>query len=252
MLCSPDEVLIITASRLLRDGKIVFAGVGAALQASVLARATHAPHLTIVIEGGIIGPEVAPGQLPVSTNEMRAGRKAMMLTGITDIFLLAQRGFFDYGFLGAAQIDPFGNLNSSLLGDPAQPRVKLPGTGGANDIASHCGEVFVLTRHERRRFVEQVDFVTSPGHLGSSDGRRQAGLLFGGPSHVITDLALFDFDPSTCRMRLCGLQSGTALEEVIEKTGFELKLADTIEAIPPPAPHEISALRTLVGERKWP
>jgi hypothetical protein len=123
----------------------------------VLARSTHAPRLTIVVEGGVIGPDVKAGQLPVSTNEMAAGRHAMMLAGITDTFLFAQRGFFDYGFLGLAQIDPYGDINTSVLGPRARPAVRLPGSGGANDIASLCREVFIVTVHERRRFVERLD-----------------------------------------------------------------------------------------------
>jgi glutaconate CoA-transferase subunit B len=125
---TPSELLAVTASRLLEDGKIVFAGVGTPLLASILARITHAPTLTIVVEGGVIAPQVKPGELPISTNEMRAGRHAMVLTGITDLFLMAQRGFFDYGFLGGAQIDPTGNINTSQLGPFEAPKVRLPGS----------------------------------------------------------------------------------------------------------------------------
>jgi glutaconate CoA-transferase subunit B len=247
---SPDgwtqaELLAVSASRLLEDGRVVFAGVGAALLASILARSTHAPRLTIVVEGGVIGPEVKPHELPVSTNEMRAGRRAMMLTGITDIFLFAQRGFFDYGFMGGAQVDPYGNVNSSVLGRGEPPRVRLPGSGGANDIASLCREVFIVTAHEPRRFVERVDFVTSPGHLGTGQARREAGLLFGQPSRVITDLALMDFHPQSRRMRLRALQPGATLESVRKATGFELLVADDVKELPAPTETELSALRGL-------
>jgi glutaconate CoA-transferase subunit B len=242
---SQNELLAVSASRLLEDGKVVFAGVGTALLASILARSTHAPRLTIVVEGGVIGPEVKPHQLPVSTNEMRAGRHAMVLTGITEIFLLAQRGFFDYGFMGGAQVNPYGNINSSTLGPRERPRVRLPGSGGANDIASLCREVFIVTSHEPRRFVERVDFLTSPGHLGPGQARREAGLLFGGPSQVITDLALMDFHPESRRMRLRALQPGATLEQVREATGFQLLVADDVRELAPPAEAELAALRAL-------
>ena len=167
-----EELMAITASRLLADHKVVFAGVGMPLLASAVARHRHAPHLTIVLEGGIIGTTLLPGKLPISTNEMRAAYGAQMLTDITDIFLYAQRGYFDYGFLGAAQVDMYGNINTSVIGTMERPKVRLPGSGGANDIISLCNEVLIVTQHEPRRFVERVDFITSPGYLS---GGRQPG-----------------------------------------------------------------------------
>ena len=175
------ELLAVIAARQLRDDTTVFAGVGVPLLAAALAKRRHAPRLTMVIEGGIIGPQIAPGRLPVSTNEMRAGHRATMLPGITDAFLYAQRGFVDVGFMGGAQIDRYGNINTSVLGaDYWHPKVRLPGTGGANDIASLCREVIIVTAHEKRRFVERVDFVTSPSWLRGDGSRKAAGLLFGG------------------------------------------------------------------------
>jgi len=245
------ELLAVAASRLLADNKIVFAGVGTPLLASALARTTHAPHLTIVVEGGVIGPEIQPGRLPISTNEMRAGLRAMALPSITQVFLYAQRGFFDYGFLGGAQIDPFGNINTSVIGPIDRPRVRLPGSGGANDIISHCREIFIVTTHERRRFVERLDFVTSPGYLGGADGRRRAGLLFGKVTRVVTDLALMDFDPETKRMRLAGLQPGVAVEQVREHTGFDFAVPAHDVRVPPPTPEELRILRTLDPDRAF-
>ena len=174
---TPQELMTVSASRLLRDHRVVFAGVGVPLLASVLAKQQHAPDLTIVLEGGIIGPSMLPGKLPISTNEMRAARHAAMLTPIADVFLLAQRGFLHYGFLGAAQIDMHGNINTSVIGTMERPRVRLPGTGGANDIASLCNEVLVVTAHEPRRFVERVDFVTSPAFWRASPPSRWPGLV---------------------------------------------------------------------------
>ncbi|HEY7624151.1 MAG TPA: CoA-transferase, partial [Candidatus Limnocylindria bacterium] len=163
MSYSAVELLTVMTARSLKDGSRVFAGVGVPLVASVLAKRRHAPRLEIVVEGGIIDPIVMPGYLPISTNEMRIGRGATMLLDITDVFLLAQRGLLDRGIIGAAQVDRFGNVNTSVIGPAERPRVRLPGTGGANDIASLCGAVTVVTTHEQRRFVEKVDFVTSPG-----------------------------------------------------------------------------------------
>ncbi len=243
------ELLAVTASRQLQDGKIVFAGVGTSLLASVLARATHAPRLSIVVEGGVIGADVAAGKLPISTNEMRAGRRALMLPPITDVFLYAQRGFFHYGLLGGAQIDPYGNINTSVIGPVERPRVRLPGSGGANDIISHCREIFIVTTHERRRFVERLDFITSPGHLQGNGSRRRAGLLFGEVTQVITDLALMNFDPQTERMQLAALQPGVRAEQVQEQTGFTLGVQANIGHLPPPTEQELEILRRLDPER---
>lgn len=244
-----SELMAVTASQLLEDHRVVFAGVGMPLLAGVLAQQGHAPDLTIVVEGGIIGPNMLPGRLPISTNEMRAAHGASMLTTITDIFLFAQRGFFDYGFLGAAQIDMYGNVNTSVIGSMEHPKVRLPGSGGANDISSLCNQVFVVTAHEPRRFVERVDFVTSPGYLAGRDSREKSGLIFGGPSHVVTDLALLDFEPETKRMRLCALQPGVTVDDVEERTGFELLCHPRLWELEPPKAVELAALRELDPDR---
>jgi len=239
--------MTVSASRLLHDHRAVFAGVGVPLLASVLAKRRHAPDLTIVLEGGIIGPRMLAGRLPISTNEMRAAHHATMLTAITDVFLLAQRGLLHYGFLGAAQIDMHGNINTSVIGPVGRPRVRLPGTGGANDIASLCTEVLVVTPHEPRRFVERVDFVTSPGHLSGGDAREKAGLISRGPTLVVTDLALLDFEPHSRRMRLRGLQPGVTVEDVRAHTGFELPVHPEVHELEPPAATDLELLRELDG-----
>jgi glutaconate CoA-transferase subunit B len=240
-----EELMIVAGSRLLVDHAVVFAGVGAPLVASALAQRVHAPHLTIILEGGFIGPRMLPGRLPISTNEMRACRGSIMLTGIIDVFLLAQRGFFDYGFIGAAQVDQYGNVNTSFIGAVDRPKVRISGSGGANDIASSCREVFILTRHERRRFVERVDFVTSPGYLRGGDSRERAGLVLGRPTRVVTDLAVMGFDPTTKRMQLEALQPGVTVDEVMANTGFELVLAEEVHHLPPPTEEELATLRLL-------
>ncbi|HEX6443689.1 MAG TPA: CoA-transferase [Streptosporangiales bacterium] len=247
MQATPDELMTVAASRLLADDSVVFAGIGIPLIASALAKRRQAPNLTIVLEGGIVGTELRPGRLPSSTNEVRAADGAEMLTDSTDIFLLAQRGFFDYGFLGVAQIDAYGNINTSVIGDAGRPKVRLPGSGGANDIISLCNQTLVVTDHEPRRFVEHVDFVTSPGYLTGGGSRREAGLVHGGVGHVVTDLALLDFDPTSRRMRLRALQPGVSVDDVAAATGFELVLHDEIDRLPEPEQEELKLLRDLTG-----
>src|SRR5256714_14897567 len=184
-----SELLAVTSARLLGDGQVVFAGVGIPLLAATLAQRLHAPGLTILFEGGTIGAFVEPGKLPPSTNEQRCTRRANMVLGSTDVLLLLQRGYVDIGFMGGAPIDQYGNLNSSFIGDPAKPKTRLPGTGGGNDIAS-LAQMIVAMKHERRRFVSRVDFVTSPGFLCGEESRREAGLTTGGMYRVITDLGV--------------------------------------------------------------
>jgi glutaconate CoA-transferase subunit B len=248
----PDEIMTISASRLLEDGKVMFAGIGQPLVAAALAQRRQAPNLTVILEGGMVGIRLLPGELPDSTNEMRAAIGAEMLTSATDIFLMAQRGFFDYGFLGVAQIDRYGNVNTSLIGDPKRPTVRLPGPGGANDIISMCNETVIVTNHETRRFVEQVDWVTSPGYLTGGDSRREAGLLHGGPSRVVTDLAVLDFEEETHRMRLRSLQPGVTVDQVRAATGFELVVPDRVDVLDPITEAELQLLRHLNGEAELP
>jgi glutaconate CoA-transferase subunit B len=249
---TPSELLAVMGSRQLRDDTTVFAGVGVPLLAAALAQQRQAPRLTMVIEGGIIGPQIKPGRLPISTNEMRAGHRAQMLPGITDAFLFAQRGFLDYGFMGGAQIDQYGNINTSVLGaDYWHPRVRLPGTGGANDIASLCKEVIILTAHEKRRFAPRVDFVTSPGWLAGDGSRRRAGLAFGGVSRVVTTLGVFGFDPDSRRMRVEALHPGVGLDAVRAATGFPLLVAPDVGVTEPPTADELAILRSIDPERRF-
>ena len=246
------ELLAVMGARQLRDDTTVFAGVGVPLLAAALAQQCHAPRLTMVIEGGIIGPQIRPGRLPISTNEMRAAHRATMLPGITDTFLFAQRGFLDYGFMGGAQIDQHGNINTSVLGgDYWHPKVRLPGTGGANDIISLCREVIILTAHEKRRFVPRVDFITSPGWLDGDGSRHRAGLLFGGVSRVVTTLGIFGFEPDSRRMRIEARHPGVSVEAIQAATGFELLEAPAITETEPPTDEELDILRAFDPERRF-
>src|SRR5512132_1368102 len=195
------ELLTILSARQLSDGQVVFAGVGIPLLAATLAQRLRCPGLTILFEGGVIGACVEPGRLPPSTNDQRCTKRANMVLGSTDVLLLLQRGYVDVGFMGGAQIDQYGNLNSSFIGDPERPATRLPGTGGGNDIAS-LTQMIVAMKHEKRRFVERVDFVTSPGFLSGEDSRPLAGLTAGGMFRVVTDLGLLGFDERSRRMKL--------------------------------------------------
>jgi glutaconate CoA-transferase subunit B len=205
----------------------------------------------MMVEGGVIGPMWKPGELPISTNEMRAAYRAQMLPGITDAFLLAQRGFFDVGFIGGAQIDRHGNLNTSAIGGYARPKVRLPGSGGANDIISLCREVLILTVHEKRRFTERVDFVTSPGYLDGGDSRRRHGLLFGGVSRVVTTLGIFGFEAESRRMQLLALHPGATVEQVRENTSFEVLVSQSLTTTKAPTEEELAILRMLDPKRQF-
>lgn len=251
MKVAPTELLAVMAARELAGVASVFAGVGVPLVAAVLAQKTHAPDLIIVVEGGSLGPQMVSGRLPYSTNEMRTACRAQMLPGITDTFLFAQRGFLDVGFVGGAQIDVHGNLNSSVIGSYARPTVRLPGSGGANDIISLCRNVMVVTMHEKRRFVPKVDFVTSPGFLSGGDSRRQAGLLFGTVTRVVTHLGVMGFDETTRKLRVERLHPGVSLDEIRDNTGFELPAPAELETTEPPTRTELEILRSIDPECRF-
>jgi glutaconate CoA-transferase, subunit B len=245
-----SELLAVMSCRLLEEGQIVFAGVGIPLLAATLAQGLHAPGLTILFEGGTIGPFVVPGELPPSTNEQRCTRRANMLLPITDVLLLLQRGYVDVGFMGGAQIDRYGNLNSSFIGDPDRPRTRLPGTGGGNDIAS-LANMIVAMKHEKRRFVEKVDFITSPGFIEGGETRAARGLPAGGMFKVVTHLAILGFDERTKAMRVDALHPGVTAEEVQDNTGFDLVIPEALPTTEPPTQRELEILRHLDPERLY-
>ena len=252
MSVTANELLAVMGARELEDNTTVFAGVGAPMLASGLAQRMHAPRLTMVVEGGIVGPRWKPGSLPISTNEMRAAYRAQMLPGITEAFLLAQRGFLDVGFIGGAQIDRYGNVNTTMLGGSYdKPKVRLPGTGGANDIISLCRQAIILTVHEKRRFSDTVDFITSPGWLEGGDSRRKSGLLFGGVARVVTTLGIFGFEPESRRMRLDAVHAGVSVDEVRAQTGFEVLVSERLATTTPPSEDELRILRSLDPARQF-
>ena len=247
---SASEMLSVMSGRLLTDGQTVFAGVGIPLLAATLAQRIHGPGITILFEGGTLGPFVVPGELPASTNEQRCTRRANMLLSITDVLLLLQRGYVDVGFMGGAQIDRYGNLNSSFIGSPENPSVRLPGTGGGNDISS-LTQMIVAIKHEKRRFVEKVDFVTSPGFLTGNSTRHDTGLISGGMYRVVTDLAIMEFDEKTKSMKVEALHPGVTAEEVRDNTGFDILIDENVGVTKAPSDEELSVLRHLDPDRVY-
>ena len=237
------------SARLLNDGQVVFAGVGIPLLAATLAQRLHGPGLTILFEGGVVGPFVVPGELPPSTNEQRCTRRANMVLPITDVLLLLQRGYVDVGFMGGAQIDRYGNLNSSYIGDPANPKIRLPGTGGGNDISS-LTQMIVTMKHEKRRFVDKVDFITSPGFIEGGTSRADSGLPMGGMFKVVTDLAILGFAPDSREMVVEALHPGITLDRVRDNTGFDIQ-ANDLDVTEPPSDRELAVLRELDPERLY-
>jgi len=246
--CTASEMLAILSARQLKDGQVVFAGVGVPLLAATLAQRLHCPGLTVLFEGGVVGAFVEPGKLPPSTNDQRCTKRANMVLGSADVLLLLQRGYVDVGFMGGAQIDQFGNLNSSFIGDPAAPKTRLPGTGGGNDIAS-LANMIVAMKHEKRRFVETVDFITSPGFIRGWKTRAESGLPAGGMFRVITELAVFGFDEETRRMKVLALNPGVSRAQVQDNTGFELMFDEALSMTEPPTSREIETLRVLDPDR---
>ena len=244
------EILTILSARQLKDGQVVFAGVGIPLLAATLAQRLRCPGLTILFEGGVIGAFVEPGRLPPSTNDQRCTKRANMVLGSADVLLLLQRGYVDVGFMGGAQIDQYGNLNSSFIGDWEKPKVRLPGTGGGNDIAS-LTSMIVAMKHERRRFVEKVDFITSPGFIRGRNSRAESGLTHGGMFRGITELAVFSFDNAERRMKVLALNPGVPREQVQDNTGFDLIFDDAMSVTEPPSEHELSTLRALDPDRQF-
>jgi len=246
---NPTELLICTASRQVPDNTTAFIGTGIPMLAASLAQKMHAPNLVAVFEFGGVGAML--DDLPLAVGERRTFHRAVAATGLADMVETAQRGFIEYGFLGGAQIDPYGNLNSTVIGDHDHPKVRLPGSGGGNDVGSHCWRTIAIMPHDQRRFVAKVDFITTPGYLSGPGAREAAGLpVDTGPYRVVTTLAVLGYHPDSKRMMLLATQPGVTIDDVIENTGFELLMADEIEAYPPPTDEELRILREDVDKDK--
>jgi len=237
-----QELMVIEAARRLRDGEVVFVGTGLPLLATALAQRRHAPNIVMVIESGVIAPLVRP--TPISVSDPKVMARAMRLGTLREVLGgLLQRGLIDVGFLGGAQIDRHANINSTQIGPPGALRRRLPGSGGANDMASHCRRLLVITHHERRRFPERCDYVTSPGFLDGPGGRQRAGLSPDFAVTVVTDLAVLEGDPSTCALRLTGLMPGVDVATVLAQTGFCPDVAPDLQEVAPPAADDLRVLR---------
>lgn len=231
---NPTQLLATVASGLLEDNSTVFVGTGMPMIAAMLAQRTHAPHLLIIFEAGGIGPQVPV--LPISVGDSRTFHRAVSASSMHDVMSASQAGYIDYGFLGAAQIDRYGNLNTTVIGDWEHPTVRFPGSGGANDLGSLCWRTIIVMRQDPRRFVEELDFVTTPGYLDGPGARERAGLPAGtGPYRVITQLGLFDFEDETKRMRLLATHPGVSVQAVQEATSFELVIPDEVRTTEPPS-----------------
>ncbi len=241
----PAELLVCTASRLMDDNTTAFIGTGIPMLAASLAQRMHAPNLVTVFEFGGTGAILE--ELPLAVGGQSTFHRAIAAAGICDVMEAAQRGFIEYGFLGGAQIDPYGNLNSTVIGDFKRPKVRLPGSGGGNDVGSHCWQTIAIMRQDRRRFVEQLDFLTTPGYLTGPGAREAAGLPPGtGPYRVVTNLAVLGYHPDTKRMMLLATQPGISTAQVVENTGFELVIPGQVDLNPPPTEDELHILRDEV------
>jgi glutaconate CoA-transferase subunit B len=239
---SPSELMIVNAARLLQDGDVVFVGVGQPNLACNLAKRTHAPNLVMIYEAGVIGAE--PARLPLSIGDPTLVSGALSVVSMYDIFAnYLQRGNVDVGFLGGAQIDRFGNINATIIGsDYAHPKVRLPGSGGAQEIAAWANRCYIMTPHQKRRFPEKVDFLTSAGYLDGAGGREKAGLRGKGPVAVVTDIGILEPD-ETRELVLTALHPGKIAQEAIENTGWSLKVAADLQTTAPVTEKELKILR---------
>jgi len=239
------EIQTIAAARRLRHTKTVFIGVGRPSTAAILARMVHNPELILVYESGTIGAK--PFHIPLSIGDGELAETADSVVSVPEMFnYWIGPGRIDVAFLGAAQIDRHANLNSTVIGDYDHPKTRLPGAGGAPEIAASCGEVIVIAPHAKRTFVEKLDFVTTVGHGEGPDDRERLGFRGRGPTAVITDLSVLEPDPETKELVLTEIHPGVEVDKVREETGWDLKVAEDLKRTDPPTEEELSALRELL------
>lgn len=239
------ELLACVASRLLEDNRSIFVGTGLPMVAAMLAQRTHAPNLLIIFEAGGVGP--LPPSLPVSVGDSRTFHKAIMASSMHDVMSACSAGYIDYGFLGGAAVDRYGNLNTTIFGDWERPKVRLPGSGGANDIGSLCWRtIYVMRNQSTRTFVNKLPFITTPGYLDGPGARERVGLpAGGGPYRVITQLGVFGFDETTKQMCLIARHPGVTIEEIQANSEFPILLPDKIDCTEPPTAEEQRILREI-------
>jgi glutaconate CoA-transferase, subunit B len=241
---TPDEMMTVAAARMLWDGCVCFVGIGVPSAAANLARLTHAPNVVLIYESGTIGTR--PEVLPLSIGDGELAASATAVVPLPEIFSYwLQGGRIDAGFLGAAQIDRFGNLNSTVIGDYAHPKTRLPGAGGAPEIAAHARETFVILKQSARTFVPRLDFCSSAGFMEGAGARARAGATGAGPRAVITDLGILKPAAGTEELTLVGRYDGVTVEEIVAATGWPLKVADHVGLVAPPTALELELLRDL-------
>ena len=241
-----EELMVVEASRHISDGEVVLAGTGMPLIAITLAKKSHAPNLCAVVETGIIDPHLLPS--PVSVSDPRIQYRAVKLGSLREALgTVLQRGLVDVAMIGGAQIDQYANVNSTVIGDYSHPKVRFPGSGGANDLASHSKRLLIITKHERRRFPPNVDYITSPGYIDGPDGRRKAGLP--APQQdiaIVTDMCVMRIDQEAGRLKVVALMPGVTLEKVQAETIFEPLVAESLAEVEPPTEEQLRLLREEV------
>lgn len=243
-----NEMMALAAGRMANNGDILFAGTGLSMLAAAVAKRIHAPQATVFFETGGIDPTL--DELPMAVADPRVMSGTCLNSGLLEAFsILAHRRLRTISFLGAAQIDAFGNINSTCIGDYHNPRVRFPGSGGACDAMSLAHAVILFMQHDTKRFVEKLDYRTSPGWLTGGDSRAQAGFRRGGPMAVVTNLGVMKFDPDTRRMYLSQLYPGVSAQQVADSTGFEMDLTRTEQAAPP-TEDELATLRQQVDPQR--
>ena len=244
-MITPDEMMSVAAARALRDGQVCFVGIGLPSTAANLARRLHAPNLVLIYESGTL--DTRPDRLPLSIGDGVLATSALTVISVPEVFnYWLQPGRIDVGFLSGAQIDRLGNLNTTVIGEYDEPLVRLPGSGGAPEIAASCREVIVVMRQRARAFVDQVDFVSSVGYGTGPDDRRVLGLPGRGPTRVITDLGVLEPDPETKELVLTAVHQGISVEEVRAQTGWELQVSVDLKITTPPTDAELTTLRSMV------
>lgn len=237
------ELMAICAAREIKDGEIAFIGTGLPMLGGMLAKYTRAPNCIMIFESGVV--DARPKRTPLSIGDACLVPGSVMLGGLTEVFgLLMQPGYVDVGFLGAAQIDRFGNLNTTVIGDYNAPKARLPGSGGGNDIGSLAKRVVVMLKQDARKFVQTLDYLTTPGYLDGPGGRERAGLPRGGPSAVITDLGVYRFDPATKEMFLDSSHPGVTVEEIRKNVSWDIRIPTNVRSTKPPTRRELRVLRT--------
>jgi glutaconate CoA-transferase subunit B len=241
---TPNEMMTIAAARALKNDDVAFVGIGAPSAACNLARLTHAPDIVLIYESGTI--ETKPNILPLSIGDGELCETALFTVSVPEMFRYwLQGGRVTTGFLGGAQIDKFANLNTTVVGPYNKPAVRLPGGGGAPEIATNCGRIFITMSHSKRTFVDKLDFVTSLGHGKGGDDRKKLGVTTEGPTKVMTDLCVFEPDPKTKELTVASLHPGVTREQVIEATGWPVKFAANVVETPAPTETELTELRAL-------